>query len=123
MAEPGRPRTYSDDEFIAALVKHRGLVYRAAADIGCCPDTIYDRAKKSDAVAKTIKHQRAGVVDLAENQLINALEAGEPWAVQLALKTIGKDRGYVERTEQEVTGKDGKPVALLVLRNVSMDDL
>jgi hypothetical protein len=118
-----RPRKYSDEEFIEALARHRGMVYRAADDVGCNADTIYDRAKVSPDVAAALRKERGKVIDLAETKLFDALEAGEPWAVQLALKTIGKDRGYVERTEQEVTGKDGKPVALLVLKNVSMDDL
>jgi hypothetical protein len=35
---------------------------------------------------------------------------GEPWAVAMVLKTIGKSRGYVER--QEVTGADGGKVQI-----------
>ena len=37
---------------------------------------------------------------------------GEPWAIQMTLKTIGKSRGYVER--QEVTGADSSPIELIV---------
>ena len=35
---------------------------------------------------------------------------GEPWAVAMVLKTIGKHRGYVER--QEVTGADGGSITV-----------
>jgi hypothetical protein len=40
--------------------------------------------------------------------------AGEPWAVALTLKTLGKQRGYVER--QEVTGADAGPVDVRVVK-------
>jgi hypothetical protein len=44
-------------------------------------------------------------VDTAELKLRQAVINGEAWAVLFALRTKGKERGYVER--QEVTGKDG----------------
>ncbi len=43
-------------------------------------------------------------VDRAEYKLDDALEDGQPWAIALVLKTIGKDRGYVERSEQQFGG-------------------
>ena len=43
-----------------------------------------------------------------------AIIAGEPWAVQFRLRTKGKGRGYVERVEQDIRGKDGGPVQFQV---------
>jgi hypothetical protein len=40
--------------------------------------------------------------------------AGEPWAVQFRLRTKGKGRGYVERVQQEVSGKDGEPLQVVI---------
>ncbi len=37
-----------------------------------------------------------------------AVNKGQPWAVSLVLKTLGKERGYVERGE--ITGKGGEPI-------------
>jgi hypothetical protein len=99
-----RRLVYTNEQIIAALRETKGLVYLAAKRIGCDPTTIYDRAKRSAAVARTIRNERGEVVDTAELTLYNAILAVEPWAIQLTLKTLGKDRGYVERTEQEHRG-------------------
>ena len=77
----------------------KGMVCLAAAKLGCDPDTIHNRAKTSRAVAQSLREERGRVVDLAELKLFKAIENGERWAVQLCLKTLGRDRGYVERQE------------------------
>jgi hypothetical protein len=94
-----RPLKYSDAQMIEALLATRGMVYLAAARIGCEADTIYLRAKRSPRVKEAMRRERGKVIDLAEQKLFDAISAGEPWAIQLALKTLGKDRGYVERQE------------------------
>jgi hypothetical protein len=94
-----RPRTYTNEQFIDALTQCKGLVYLAAKRLGADPGTLYRRAKKSPVVAEAIKHQRGEMIDTAELSLYNAVLRGEPWAVCLILKTLGKDRGYVEAIE------------------------
>jgi hypothetical protein len=56
-------------------------------------------------VAAAIKRQRERMLDLCELKLYAAIQQGESWAIQYFLRTIGKHRGYVERTEH--TGADG----------------
>jgi hypothetical protein len=99
-----RPPVYTNEKIIAALKETKGLVFLAAKRLGCSPQTIYNRSQRSPDVANVIKNERGEVVDTAELTLYNAILAGEPWAIQLTLKTLGKDRGYVERTEQEHRG-------------------
>ncbi len=107
----GRKRKYTDEQMIAALGECKGMVYLAAARIGCSPDAIYDRAKISPDVAAVLVCERGKVIDAAELKLYQAIMNGEPWAIQMCLKTLGKSRGYVERTE--ITGKDGDPIAFV----------
>jgi hypothetical protein len=116
-----RTQEYSDEEIIAALKKSRGLVYTAAERVGCAAETIYARSKQSPAIAEAIKHQRGKIIDKAEDKLIAAINKGEAWAIALMLKTLGKDRGYVERTEH--TGADGKEFVVKIVKDVSMDDV
>jgi len=40
------------------------------------------------------------MMDMAELKLLDAVVMGQPWAILFYLKTQGKDRGYVERSEQ-----------------------
>jgi hypothetical protein len=99
-----RTLKYSNEQMAAALAKTQGMVYLAAAHIGCNPDTIYSRAKVSKIVARSIANERGRIIDAAELKLIQAVDRGEPWAITLCLKTLGKSRGYVERTEYRAVG-------------------
>ena len=87
------------------------MVYIAAQKLGCSPMTIYRRAEKDKKVRETIDNFRGLFIDKAELKLEQAVMNGEPWALTLTLKTLGKQRGYVER--QEVTGADGEPVKIV----------
>ncbi len=108
-----RPTKYSAEEIITALKAKKGMVYLAAAMIGCEADTIYYRAKRNKAIAAVMRSERGKVVDTGELKLFAAMKKGAPWAVTFALRTLGKDRGYVER--QEVSGPDGKKLDPLVI--------
>lgn len=99
-----RPLEYSTEEIIEALRKTRGMIFHAAALIGCTPKTIHDRRRNEPVIADVIDEYRGRMIDTAEDKLHSALDAGEPWAIQMTLKTIGKKRGYVEKQELDVTG-------------------
>lgn len=99
-----RPRRYTDEQIVAALAEKRGAVYLAAEVVGCDADTIYHRAKTSKAVAAAIAHQRGKLVDTAETKLADAIDDGQAWAISLCLKTLGKDRGFYEKSEVQQTG-------------------
>ena len=43
-----------------------------------------------------------GPLDKAEARLFDAMERGEPWAIRMVLMTLGRSRGYVEKTVNEV---------------------
>jgi hypothetical protein len=99
------------DRIIECLKETNGLISLAAKRVPCSITTIRERARRVQAVKQTIDECRGELVDVAELALRAAVTRGEPWAVGLVLKTLGKDRGYVER--QEVTGKDGEAVRLV----------
>ena len=98
----------TNKRMLDAIKKNGGAVYLAARELGCAPNTIYNRMKKTPALKQAVEDARGEVVDYAEQKLRLAILNGEPWAIAMALKTIGKHRGYVER--QEVTGADGGAV-------------
>jgi len=90
-------------QVIQALNANKGMVYLAAKSLGCCHTTIYNYAKRYPSVQKAIDANRGAVVDFAELKLYDAILAGEHWAVAFALRTIGRDRGYVEKQALDVT--------------------
>lgn len=93
------PQKYSDEQMIKALTKHNGIVSSAAKSLGCSPSTIYERMAESPSVKKAREDCQEVIIDLAESALISAIKRGEAWAVSLALKTIGRRRGYGDHAE------------------------
>ena len=106
----GSKERVSTERIIECLRETNGLVSLAAKRVPCSISTINTRRKRVQAVEQVIQECRGELVDLGELALRKAVLAGEPWAVSLVLKTLGKDRGYVER--QETSGPDGGPIGL-----------
>jgi hypothetical protein len=115
MAKP-----YPTEDIIKALKNVDGLVSLAAKNLGCSTDTIYKRARRVKAVQQVIDGCRAALVDEAEKALRAAVVGGEAWAVALTLKTLGKERGYIER--QEIVNKsETLEVVTKVVRHAADD--
>lgn len=91
---------YTKEQIIAALRANKGMVTLAADHLGCNSQTIYNWMKRSPDVQAVVDAERERVIDVAEVALMGAIGRKEGWAIAFALKTIGKKRGYVERTEQ-----------------------
>lgn len=106
---------YTQAQVIAALRDTKGMVYLAAKKLGCEAQTIYNYRDRYPAVRAEMEQQDGEVDDAAEMKLYQAIIAGEPWAVQFRLRTKGKGRGYVERVQQEVSGKDGGDITINVV--------
>ena len=104
------PVKFTNAQIIDGLNSVNGMVYLAARKIGCNPATIYNRMKSNAAIRDACDNARGELIDISEQKLRAAVMNGEPWAVALVLKTLGKSRGYVER--QEVTGAAGGAVVV-----------
>ena len=86
-------------EVAQALRDSKGMVYVAARQLDCAANTIYNYAARYKIVQEAMQQERGILVDVAELALWKAIQNGEAWAISLALKTIGNDRGYTERLE------------------------
>lgn len=100
---PTKPERYTADQVAEALIKARGLVTAAARILECDPSTVRHYIKRYATVAAALTEARAGILDMTEARLFQAIDKGEPWAIALTLRTIGKDRGYVEKQEVQHT--------------------
>jgi hypothetical protein len=67
--------------------------------------TVYNYKSRWKTVNDAINDEKETMLDFTENQLFKQVQAGNITAIIFTLKTLGKNRGYVER--QEITGKDG----------------
>jgi len=94
----------TDSEIITALGKSRGMVSVAARQLGISRRAIYYRMEQNEEIAQAKEDARELTKDLAELSLIQALEAGEAWAVCFFLKTQAQSRGYIETATVEFEG-------------------
>ena len=89
---------YTRKKVIDALEKGYTCV-ESASCLGATPSANYAQADRQGGA----KGKATELVDLAEMSLRRESWAAEAWAVALTLKTLGKDDGYVERVQNEVT--------------------
>lgn len=108
---------YSDELIEQALRVGRGMILPAAKALKCSHRTIYDRVRKSRHLQRVLKEEREKTLDIFELALFKAAQAGNIAAICFGLKCLGKDRGYVERSE--ITGKNGAPVGVSLLELVT----
>ena len=94
---------YPDSLIIKVLHECRGRVYLAAERIGCHPETVRKRIRALPELHGISQFYRRQVCDKAERGLEQAVDRGDAWAITLAIKTLGKDRGYTERVESRNT--------------------
>lgn len=96
---------WTTKQMIDAITETHGMVYLAARKLGCDPKTVYNYAKRYASVQEAINEHRGHFVDTCELALRRAVLAGDAWAVCFALKTLGKDRGYIEKQQVEHEGE------------------
>lgn len=109
-------------EIEEALTEKGGNISATARSLGVSRKTVYNKINKHKTLKDLQKDLKESRIDDAEDALGNAVKKGEAWAVCFILKTLGKGRGYVERTE--LTGEDGKAietVSNIVIQGVESD--
>ena len=99
---------HQTEEIVEALKATNGLVSLAAKMLKVTPQAIYKRAKKVQSIQQVIDDCRKELIDLGELSLRKKIIDGEGWAVALVLKTLGRNRGYVERQEIAPTDPSGQ---------------
>lgn len=92
---------FTSTQMVDMLNKSKGMVYLAARQLGCNPQTVYNYAARFEEVKEAIATQQGERVDMAEVALLRAVERGEAWAVCFTLKCLGKKRGFIERSGYE----------------------
>ena len=87
---------------LEALEKSLGVVTTAAKSVGIDRSTHY-KWLESDAEYKAAVEALADVaLDFAESQLHKQIQNGEVSSTIFYLKTKGKRRGYIERSEMDM---------------------
>ena len=92
----------SEKTVTQAIIASRGFVTTAAQSLNVSRKTLYADLEKYPKAQEALDDAREYTLDRAETKLFEAMENGEPWAIRLVLTTIGRSRGYVTRTVDEI---------------------
>lgn len=100
--------------YIEALYNTGGLTSQAAKMVGVGNrGTILDWRKKDEefnaACETAIEEAREMTLDMAENALLRAIQAGDFGAIKFFLKCKGRQRGYDLRQEIDINATVSRP--------------
>jgi len=90
---------------LEALEKSMGIVTTASKAVGIDRQTHYNWMKEDEQYAEAVSSLEDIVLDFAESSLYKQVKEGNPTSTIFLLKTKGKRRGYIEKTQVELSGK------------------
>ena len=102
---------------IQALEKSLGVVTTACRSVGIERGTFYRYCREDKEFSDIVKELDNVVLDFVESKLHKQIMEDNTAATIFFLKTKGKNRGYIERTEH--TGVDGESINIML--KVSQD--
>ena len=104
---------FTASEMAEAIKKGKGILSAAATVLGCTRQTVAAYIERYPTVKAAHDEARESTIDFVESRLLKNIDSGDTTAMIFYLKTQGKKRGYVERQETELTGKDGGPLVVI----------
>ena len=103
---------YTAQQFIDAIPNSGGIITAIAQRVGCAWHTAQKYILAMPTVAQAYQDEVEKIGDLAETTLIKSIRDGDVSSAKFYLTTKARGRGYVMKTETEITGKDGGPIKL-----------
>jgi len=99
--------------FLQGLELNLGNISAACTQANISRQTYY-RWIEDESFSELCDNIKEGLIDLAENQLLNKINKGDITAIIFFLKCKGKKRGYTEKQEVEIS----KPIT-----DINFDEL
>jgi hypothetical protein len=88
-------------KLIEALVDSLGIVTAACSAAGISRATYYNWFNSDPDFRKAAEDTAEIALDFVENKLLQQIKSGEVSSTIFYLKTKGKKRGYIEKTEMQ----------------------
>jgi hypothetical protein len=98
------PKRINDDQLRKMLTDSNGNISHVARLLGVSRKAIHAHINANPELQQILDDSRQTMLDEAENALLAAVRDRQGWAVCFTLKTIGQDRGYIERADQSHSG-------------------
>lgn len=87
-----------------------GIVKLAAQRMNVSRRTLQGWIRDDPELQEVLQDCRDEILDVAEGQLVAAVQSGSEKSVHFMLRTIGRSRGYGDRVDTTVSAPDGGPV-------------
>ena len=98
------PKKIDDNDLQKMLSESNGNISHVARLMGVSRKAIHAHVNANPELKQILDDSRQTMLDEAENALLSAVREKQGWAVCFTLKTIGQERGYIERADQSHSG-------------------
>lgn len=78
--------------------------------------------QRNEWAKELMQEEDERIIDLAENKLMKALEAGDRWAVEKVLASKGARRGWADTTNQNVNNSFGDKLEIEIIKVQKKED-
>ena len=95
------PLALPDTDIQEMLDLCEGQIHRCALALDVDPVQLHYRIQSDYKLKQLVLDHREVMIDKAEEKLAEKVDAGNLRAITFALKTLGRHRGYVERSVDE----------------------
>jgi len=105
MTERVSEYNFSEEQIIEAIQGSCGIISNIAESLGCDWSTAKKYVNKYEVTKQAYSDESERVIDKAESKLQAAIDNGDMQMVKWYLATIGKKRGFSEKTEIQHSGE------------------
>ena len=106
---------------ISALESTLGIVSNACRKVDIARQTHYEWMREDEQYKEDVESINELAIDFAESALHSQIREGNSTSTIFYLKTKGKKRGFVEKTEVEHSGEVGATVTMFELPSNDRD--
>lgn len=96
------------EALVEALEQSLGVITTACLKVGVSRDTFYRYMRTDEGFALRVKELENVALDFAESQLFKNIKDGKEASVIFFLKTKGRGRGYIEKSNVDLTSNGEK---------------
>lgn len=105
-------RKVSQERFLEALQGTMGIQTVIARKLGVNRSTVISYLANDPVLQEAFQQEKESALDLAESKLLQGINEGDPECIRFYLRTVGKNRGYSERVENQLSGANGAPLVI-----------
>lgn len=113
---------HNKKQLLKALEKSMGIVTNACKIVKLDRSTFYRYYNEDEQFASDVDSMQDYVLDFAESKLLENIKDKKETSIIFYLKTKGKKRGYIEKTETDITTGGSKITNTPIINFINTDD-